>query len=1083
MSPTQIWGKLIANGQIYLINQNGILFEKGSQVDVHTLIASSLDIADSDFMNGTLNFTARDYQQTGNTYYLNASVINQGPTATDAMGSVSLLGPSVTNGGTIGTLQTQVGQIGLAAGTDISLFHDTTIGSTRTALVVSVTQNPGQATNYGQMLANTGLIGMYGENVVQNGVITAITALKAKRTNRTRGVGHSVHRLRERHKSPPISTSKETADQSFGFLGGTITIEGLDPSSPMKPALGVDQIVNCGSISAPSGIVNMTAQDRVYLENGSSINVNGSWIRQAAAANTTQVQLNSVNLRDDPDQKGGILQGATVTVNNLLGSSIGDISGSLNTEQQTALQRSLQGGQIYVASQGDVIVKQGASVDFSGGGSRYNAGYITTTDLVSGNKIYAISNAPETLHYNRILNLTSYMSSYVEGATAGTLSLAARQIVLDGNIKGAATAGAYQTSKSELSDAFGDPKTLGLQIPQGGTLIIGVPFTSGLVEGHDCLLNSVVLESMVAPLPSTFGPGDQPYDPNALSTTYLSTQKLSAAGLSNLQIAANLALTVTGDADISLRPGATLTLDARAIDFYGKINVPSGIVNLTAIDNVTAFPPLDGSSSNPRYVPLDSQIYLANGSQINAAGQHIDNSLASSPSGGAAPFTYITGGFVTIQNESYLTQGVIAAAGSLIDVSGGYGISRTGVVTGGNAGSLFIQGAGIVLDGKLKGYSIQGNNGGIITLDAQSITVAPSAQSNQNPDSMLVLGQHQLDDTGFTQINLQSANDTVIETGVSLSPSLVKLSTPIPGGRTKTSRLVSVAPYLIGKSSFSAVAGTLLTTPATGLPQFTPPIYQPNDNAAIQVLAGSQVNVAPGGSISLKAPVVTVGGALSAPAGTVSITATQSDVTLQGGGTISATGLNERSLKPVMPGNHVSYTALPGGIVKLSAPNGSVITEADSLVDVSGSPSVKTWLLNGNGVPKAQKLASNPGSITISALNLSSNGNSTLQGTLEGKAKLPGLQGGTLSIASMSLNSGYTLSNSDFASYLAGGFDALTFSSYKALVFSGSMNFTVGRSLTLDAPYFTELGSDQLKVQAPSITLQDTYLMAWARRR
>ena len=879
--------------------------------------------------------------------------------------------------------------------------------------------------------------------------------------------------------SSPISTSKETADQSFRFQGGTITIEGLDPSNPLNPATGVNQIVNCGLISAPSGSVSMTAQNRVYLEKGSSIDVNGSWITEAAAANTTQVQLNSVNLRDYPDQKGGILQGATVTVNNLLGSSIGDISGSLNTEQQTALQRSLEAGKIYIASQGDVIVKQGASVDFEGGGTRYKAGYITTTDLVSGNKIYAISNAPETLHYSKIMNLTSYMSSYVEGANAGLLSLAAGKVVLDGNIQGKATAGAFQTSKSELYDAFGDQKTLGLQAPEGGTLIIGAPFTTGYIEGHDCLLDSVVLQSAVAPLPSGFGPGDQPYDPNAPGTTYLSTQKLSAAGLSNLQIAANFTLTVTADANISMNPGSTLSLEARAIDFYGKINVPSAEgINLFAIDNVTAFPSLDDSSSidNPRYVPMDSQIYLAPGSQIVAAGQRIDNSLAASASG-AKPFTYIAGGSVNIQNESYYGQGVISAAGSIIDVSGGYGISRTGAVTGGNAGALSIQGSGIVLDGQLKGYSIQGSNGGSITLTAQGITVAPSAPSNQNPDNALVLGEHQLDDTGFTQINLQSANDTVVEAGVNLSPSLVKLSTPIPGGHGKRTSLVSVAPYLIGKSSFSAVAGTLLTTPASAIPQFMAPIYEANANAAIQVLAEAEINVAPGvGSITLKAPNVTIGGVLNALAGTVNITATLGDLTLQSGGTISATGYDERSQKPVMPGNHVSYTALPGGSVTLSAPNESVITEAGSLVDVSGSRAVKTWLLNGSGVPKAQTLASNPGSVTISALNLSSNGNPTLQGTLKGKAQLAGLQGGTLSISSLSFQNGYTISNSDFQRYLAGGFDALTFRSYKALIFSGPMNFTVGRSLTLDAPCFAELGSEQLTFNAPFITLQDTYV-------
>ena len=253
--------------------------------------------------------------------------------------------------------------------------------------------------------------------------------------------------------------------------------------------------------------------------------------------------------------------------------------------------------------------------------------------------------------------------------------------------------------------------------------------------------------------------------------------------------------------------------------------------------------------------------------------------------------------------------------------------------------------------------------------------------------------------TGFTQITLQSVNDTVIDAGVSLSPSLVKLSTPVPGVRTKGSGLTTVAPYLIGVSSLSIVAEKPLLQPPVDFATVDPQTRTPTPRS--RWLQEPRSIWRRGDRSHLKAPNVTIGGLLSAPAGTVGITATLGDLTLQSGGTISATGYNERSLKPVMPGNHVSYTALPGGSVTLSAPDGSVITEPGSLVDVSGSSPVKTWLLNGNGVPKAQTIASNPGSITISALNLSSNGNPTLHGTLEGKAKLPGLQGGTLSITSL----------------------------------------------------------------------------------
>ncbi|HET9395240.1 MAG TPA: filamentous hemagglutinin N-terminal domain-containing protein, partial [Nitrospiraceae bacterium] len=42
--PSRILGALRANGQVYLINQNGILFGEGAQVNVSGLVASALDI-------------------------------------------------------------------------------------------------------------------------------------------------------------------------------------------------------------------------------------------------------------------------------------------------------------------------------------------------------------------------------------------------------------------------------------------------------------------------------------------------------------------------------------------------------------------------------------------------------------------------------------------------------------------------------------------------------------------------------------------------------------------------------------------------------------------------------------------------------------------------------------------------------------------------------------------------------------------------------------------------------------------------------------------------------------------------------
>jgi filamentous hemagglutinin family protein len=65
---SQIVGTLDANGRIVLINGNGILFARGSQVNVNSLVATYTDNTDSDVLAGS-------FSQAGNQ---NASIVNQG---------------------------------------------------------------------------------------------------------------------------------------------------------------------------------------------------------------------------------------------------------------------------------------------------------------------------------------------------------------------------------------------------------------------------------------------------------------------------------------------------------------------------------------------------------------------------------------------------------------------------------------------------------------------------------------------------------------------------------------------------------------------------------------------------------------------------------------------------------------------------------------------------------------------------------------------------------------------------------------------------------------------------------------------
>jgi len=88
---TKILGHLTANGQVWLLNPNGVLFGQAAQVNVGGLVASTLDLDDS-----TLAGSARTFSGNGR-----GSVVNQGTITTANGGYVALLGNSVGNQGAI----------------------------------------------------------------------------------------------------------------------------------------------------------------------------------------------------------------------------------------------------------------------------------------------------------------------------------------------------------------------------------------------------------------------------------------------------------------------------------------------------------------------------------------------------------------------------------------------------------------------------------------------------------------------------------------------------------------------------------------------------------------------------------------------------------------------------------------------------------------------------------------------------------------------------------------------------------------------------------------------------------------------
>jgi filamentous hemagglutinin family protein len=155
---SRIYGTLQSNGQVYLVNQNGIIFGPNAIVDVNKLVASTLNLTDANFLNKNFSFSGGGYGQ----------LLNQGKISTPLGGSVYLIGTDVRNEGIITTPQ---GTVVLAAGNSVSMTD-----SAGPELTVTVNANGSKAVNLGTINAAGGQINMFGALIEQQGVLSADSA-------------------------------------------------------------------------------------------------------------------------------------------------------------------------------------------------------------------------------------------------------------------------------------------------------------------------------------------------------------------------------------------------------------------------------------------------------------------------------------------------------------------------------------------------------------------------------------------------------------------------------------------------------------------------------------------------------------------------------------------------------------------------------------------------------------------------------------------------------------------------------------------------------------------------------------------
>ena len=110
LGPSEILGSLDANGKVFVVNRDGIIFGAGAVINTAGFLATTSDIRNEDFMAGRFNFNFPAAPD--------ASIVNMGTITATSGGFAALVAPGVRNSGTI---TANLGTVTLASGNTFSL--------------------------------------------------------------------------------------------------------------------------------------------------------------------------------------------------------------------------------------------------------------------------------------------------------------------------------------------------------------------------------------------------------------------------------------------------------------------------------------------------------------------------------------------------------------------------------------------------------------------------------------------------------------------------------------------------------------------------------------------------------------------------------------------------------------------------------------------------------------------------------------------------------------------------------------------------------------------------------------------------
>ncbi len=771
-SPSQILGSIKAQGQVYLINQNGILFGGSSQINVGSLLAAATTTPAAQLLQNGLYQTYAAGR--GSIVVQSGAQIttNTPQTATSGGGFVILLGDSVTNAGSISTPN---GQTLMAAGKSVLLRQGYSIGaSSSTQNTTSTTVGTegevtkgGQVTNSGLIESTTGDITLVGGQVTQAGIAITTTSV-AKRgtihlltdatlstTSVTLAPGSITLITPDPNSGLALNPQRANAySQTTAYLG-LVSVLNDEVGLPDQIGLSRIEITAGGTVnfaansltSATAGQIEVSAGKSVFVDSSAELNVSGLvGVTLPMSANNLAVNIQGYELRDDPlnrDTKTLFNSTVWVNINKLVevpasaaysqnrfytSGGVFEVSGELNNVQHSIDEWSTVGGSI-VLSAPQVVAKSGSVFDIAGGTINYQSGYLKQSWLIGADgRFYNANTASASLVYAGVWNgfqvnhprwnvVETYQDVIVLPAqvyqSGYTIGRDAGRLTIDAPtalFDGTIQAGTYAGSQQNASrpSTVGDPFLLPQNVVPLDASLVVAPYPTYALNNGTLISNPLTPNTNNVVFSSQ--PVSTPDSPSStLPADLRNTDLFSAQGINAAQLGG-------------------LTVDIQA-------PLPSTTTTTTTTASSTL-------GSGKGYLTIEAALTFAPGAQITLTAAAID----------VAAGIVARGGNISITSDAYPLLGIAApppvygiginlADGAVIDTRGlwtnaeldPYDIGGEAYVDGGSVSLVsdrgLILGTGSVIDASSGGELSStgkgsGGAGGNITVEGDLATNA-----------------------------------------------------------------------------------------------------------------------------------------------------------------------------------------------------------------------------------------------------------------------------------------------------------------------------------------------------------------------